>query len=226
MKANWSIFDVIGPVMIGPSSSHTAGAAKIGYIARELFDEEIHEVKIELHGSFGEVYVGHNTDKAILGGLLGFLPHDERIANAFDEAKQRKVDYSILPVNLGKNTHQNTTKITMKNTTKEMEIIGSSLGGGKVEIIRIDKFEVNISDAFSPILVAYSSDCNFSSILSCIAGLGENVVKVDTSRYKDTSLTIISTKHINENLSIIDVLKNMDGVFWVKYLTHVSHSII
>ena len=90
-----SIFDILGPVMVGPSSSHTAGAARIGYTARQLFDEPVKKAEVYLHGSFAATGKGHGTDRAIIAGLLGMKPDDLRIPVAFEEAKKAGMEFTI-----------------------------------------------------------------------------------------------------------------------------------
>ena len=90
-----SIFDILGPVMVGPSSSHTAGAARIGYTARQLFGESVKKAEVYLHGSFAATGKGHGTDRAIIAGLLGMKPDDLRIPVAFEEAKKAGMEFTI-----------------------------------------------------------------------------------------------------------------------------------
>ena len=100
MSQSWSVFDVIGPVMVGPSSSHTAGAVKIGYFSRIINGGQPEEVKLLLHGSFGKVYAGHCTDKVIIGGLLGYLPHSKEIENAYELAEKAGMKVTLKTSNL------------------------------------------------------------------------------------------------------------------------------
>src|SRR5690554_6051350 len=116
------IFDIIGPVMVGPSSSHTAGAARIGKIARNLLDQEPVEAVIELHGSFSHTYKGHGTDRAIVGGLLGFQPDDLKIRKSLDIARQVGLDYIFKKVNL-KDAHPNTARIKVKGSSGKAVVV-------------------------------------------------------------------------------------------------------
>ena len=136
-----SIFDVIGHIMVGPSSSHTAGACLIAYVARELFGTQPTSVKIGLHGSFAETHRGHGTDIAILGGLLGFKPEDERIKDAFEIANKNGLKYTFEMIDLGPEYHPNSVSIEMIDNSDKMTVIGSSIGGGNIIIVEVNGLE-------------------------------------------------------------------------------------
>jgi L-serine dehydratase len=167
---NYSVFDIIGPIMIGPSSSHTAGAARIGYIARSIVNEEFNEVIFELHGSFAKTYKGHGTDRALLAGVMGYTPDDERIKNAFEIASQKGLKYEFAEFDLG-DVHPNTVRVKIKTKQgKEWEITGSSIGGGKAKIIRINDMDVEFSGEYTTILTTHTDYpgvvANVSAIIS------------------------------------------------------------
>lgn len=150
-----SLFDVIGPVMVGPSSSHTAGAVRLGNIARKVGGDDIRSVEFHLHGSFAQTYRGHGTDRALLGGLLGLAPSDERIREAFQLADEQTLHYSFHTVDLG-NVHPNTVRIIMKRKDgSSCEIIGSSIGGGNVLISSINHLEVEFSGRYPTTIVVH-----------------------------------------------------------------------
>ncbi|MEL7567274.1 MAG: L-serine ammonia-lyase, iron-sulfur-dependent subunit beta [Dehalobacterium sp.] len=166
----YGIFDIIGPVMIGPSSSHTAGAARLGFIAGKIAGEEVREVVFYLHGSFAKTYAGHGTDKALLAGVLGLMPDDEGIRDAFMLAREKGVIYRFQESDLGE-VHPNTVKIVMKTLSGEKwEVTGSSIGGGKVKIIRINELEVEFEGEYTT-LITYHQDrpgviADISAVLS------------------------------------------------------------
>lgn len=140
-----SVFDIAGPIMTGPSSSHTAGAVKIGQIARAIFDKTPEKVTFILHGSFATVYKGHATDKALLAGIMKFKTSDPEIKDAFKIAKEKGIKFEVKTGDLGIGFHPNSVKIILEAPgRKKMEIIGSSIGGGEVEIKRINEFDVDI----------------------------------------------------------------------------------
>ena len=149
-----SIFDVIGPNMIGPSSSHTAGAVSIALMARNLFAEEIKSVTFTLYGSFAKTYQGHGTDRALLGGILGFPTYDERIRDAFEHAKKMGVEYKYVIDEHTVTNHPNTTDIDIIGISgRQMSIRGESIGGGKMKIVRIDGIDVEFTGEYSTLIV-------------------------------------------------------------------------
>ncbi|MBQ7469240.1 MAG: L-serine ammonia-lyase, iron-sulfur-dependent subunit beta [Pseudobutyrivibrio sp.] len=149
-----SAFDVLGPNMIGPSSSHTAGASSIAYLAWKMAGGNIKKVKFILYGSFAETYKGHGTDKALLGGILGFKTDDTRIRDSFTIAKERGVDFSFEINESETDIHPNTVDIFIE--TKEgraLDIRGESVGGGKCRIVRIDGVPVHFTGEYSAAIV-------------------------------------------------------------------------
>ena len=131
------VFDMIGPVMIGPSSSHTAGAAKIGYLTQKELGETVEEAIIEMHGSYA-TSKGYKTDLAIVGGLMGMQQDDEKIRDAFEIAAQRGMQYQFRRVDLGKEVDVNTARITAKGASRCVRLTASSIGGGVVKVIKTE----------------------------------------------------------------------------------------
>lgn len=149
-----SMFDVIGPNMIGPSSSHTAGAVAIALMARKMFPEEIKKVTFTLYGSFAKTYRGHGTDRALLGGILGFATDDERIRDAFEYAKEMQVDYQFVIDENTQTNHPNTADIELLGVNGyTLSIRGESIGGGKMKIVRIDHIDVEFTGEYSTLIV-------------------------------------------------------------------------
>jgi len=149
-----SIFDVIGPNMIGPSSSHTAGAVSIALMARKLFQEPIVKVEFTLYGSFAKTYRGHGTDRALLGGILGFSPDDVRIRDAFSIAEQLGLEFSFTEDHNTHGLHPNTADIHLVGVSgREMSVRGESIGGGKMKIVRIDNIDVEFTGEYSTLIV-------------------------------------------------------------------------
>ncbi len=149
-----SIFDVIGPNMIGPSSSHTAGAVSIALMARKMFPEVIQKVTFTLYGSFAKTYRGHGTDRALLGGILGFSTDDERIRDAFSHAENMNVEYQFIIDETTVTNHPNTADIDIVGVTGEtLSIRGESIGGGKMKIVRINNIDVEFTGEYSTLIV-------------------------------------------------------------------------
>ena len=148
-----SIFDILGPVMVGPSSSHTAGAARIGYTARQLFGESVKKAEVYLHGSFAATGKGHGTDRAIIAGLLGMKPDDLRIPVAFEEAKKAGMEFTIANKEL-KNAHPNTSRVIMENADgRRMVIQAYFIGGGRIRVSNLDGIEVDFSGESNTLIV-------------------------------------------------------------------------
>lgn len=153
----YGVFDVAGPIMVGPSSSHTAGAARLGLIARRLCGERIVQADFLLHGSFAETYRGHGTDKALLAGILGIGSADYRLRDAFAIADAQGLSYRFLPTDLGEQ-HPNTVRFRLTTESgRECAVLGSSIGGSSVRIREIDGVAVNFSGD-KPILVTSHRD--------------------------------------------------------------------
>lgn len=150
-----NVFDIIGPIMVGPSSSHTAGACRIGKYARGILSEEPMNAVIKLSGSFKKTYKGHGTDKAIIAGLLGFNEDDERIRESIGIAKKEGRNFTIVEEDI-ENTHTNTAEITMTKANGEKIVIqGSSIGGGNILITKINDAKVNINGLFDVLVVGH-----------------------------------------------------------------------
>ena len=164
----YGIFDIIGPIMIGPSSSHTAGAARIGKVARSIAEGEIKKVEFLLHGSFSKTYRGHGTDRALVAGILGFEPWDERLKDSLNIAKEKNIDINFVEVDLG-DVHPNTVKILM--TLKDdsiVEVMGSSIGGGNILISEVDNEKVEFNGNYPTVLIKHK---DLPGMISKVSGL-------------------------------------------------------
>jgi len=151
---NYSVFDIVGPQMIGPSSSHTAGAVRLGAVAKKISRSEIKKVSFLLHGSFAKTYKGHGTDKALLAGLLGMDTSDENLRYSLEIAKDKGLEYEFIEADLG-DVHSNTVKIIMVNREgKTSEVTGSSIGGGNIKVIEINGLTVVVRHIDQPSVIA------------------------------------------------------------------------
>ncbi|MBQ8823490.1 MAG: L-serine ammonia-lyase, iron-sulfur-dependent subunit beta [Lachnospiraceae bacterium] len=152
-----SLFDILGPVMVGPSSSHTAGAVRIGYIARKLLGCKPVSADIGLHGSFAATGKGHGTDRALVAGLLGMKPDDMRIPDSFRVAKEEELAFSFEQVQIP-GAHPNTVLLFLRGEDgKELEVQASSIGGGRIMINKIDGIDVNCTGEL-PTLIIHNLD--------------------------------------------------------------------
>ena len=129
-----SVFDIIGPTMVGPSSSHTAGAVRIGLVAKDLFGQVPKQVDIYLYGSFMETYQGHGTDVALVGGLLGYDTDDDRIKSSLQTAEEVGMKVNFIEM-AEERSHPNTAILNMRDGEKEISVEGVSIGGGKIEVV-------------------------------------------------------------------------------------------
>ena len=148
-----SVFDVMGPNMIGPSSSHTAGAARISYLAQKMIEGPLKRADFILYGSFAKTYHGHGTDRALLGGIMGFSTDDMRIRNSFDIAHEKGLKFSFTPNEQETDIHPNTVDICMENEKgQKMTVRGESLGGGEYSAVIVIHQD-------TPGVVAYITKC-------------------------------------------------------------------
>ena len=147
------LFDILGPVMVGPSSSHTAGAVRIGLAARKLLGEEPAHADISLHGSFALTGHGHGTDCALVAGLLGMQPDDLRIPDSFKEAEKRGLTVKLSAVQL-RNVHPNTARLQLTGVNgRTLDVVAESIGGGRIRIVSIDGIDANFSGEHNTLIV-------------------------------------------------------------------------
>ena len=151
-----NIFDIIGPVMIGPSSSHTAGAVRLGRVANKLINNRIpRRVEITLSGSFAQTYKGHGTDRALLAGIMGYHSYSPEIRDALEIAKERGIDYVFLKQNI-KGAHPNTAIIRYRTEDgSEGSMQGASVGGGNILVNQIDGMDVHFTGDNNTIIVMH-----------------------------------------------------------------------
>jgi L-serine dehydratase len=180
-----SLLDIIGPVMVGPSSSHTAGACRLGLLARCLVGGTPEHARVELHGSFARTGEGHGTDKAIVGGLMGFRPDDERIREALTIAEREALDFRFEKTTLGEeaDVHPNTVRITVERGDRKAVMVGSSLGAGRVLVTEIDGYPVEVTGSYNTIvLVAEDVPGSVARIAAILAEDGINIATLRLTR--------------------------------------------
>ena len=147
------VFDILGPIMVGPSSSHTAGAARLGKVARAVAGGDIDDVTFYLHGSFAKTYKGHGTDRALVAGILGMEPSDLRLRDSLEIAKEMGLKIRFREADLG-DVHPNTVEFVIKGKEGTYELIGSSIGGGSIEVTSVNGNSVNFTGAYPTIIVS------------------------------------------------------------------------
>jgi iron-sulfur-dependent L-serine dehydratase beta subunit len=220
-----SVFDIAGPIMVGPSSSHTAGACKIGQFARALFHRTPKSVTFNLHGSFAEVYKGHATDRALLAGIMKFRTSDPRIKDSFEIAKEKGIKYKFVETNLGPKYHPNTVEVILQRGKHKMSVIGSSVGGGMIEIVKIDNFDVLLHGTAGKrlsLVVAHDPDTKvLPTLIKQIEATGlTKITRIEKSSFDGELLTVLGTE--GRRLTLKDVLeleKTAIGVDFIRSLS-------
>lgn len=181
MKYN-SVFEIIGPIMVGPSSSHTAGAVRIGNLARQILSDKPQKVDFGLMGSFAETYQGHGTDLALLAGVLGLSSDHPDVVKAKERATRCGLEYQIRKTNLGF-FHPNTVSIHIEGKKNKASLIASSLGGGKVEVQELDDLSLKFT-AEKPTIIFYHRDEKgfLESITRILHAEGHNIMRLALER--------------------------------------------
>ena len=206
--------------MIGPSSSHTAGAVRLGIIARALLGESPACAQIKLHGSFARTYRGHGTDKALIAGLLGFTPDDLRIKDSLQLAAEQGLSYSFEPVDLG-DVHPNTTLIELKGISgKLLSLLGSSVGGGRVQIHRINGLPAEFTGEYDTLIVYHKDTPGvIAAVTSLLASHNINIaqMKVYRSHRGGRSVIVLETdEQVDEKLCRqVKAVPNVTGAIFL-----------
>ncbi|WP_242918889.1 L-serine ammonia-lyase, iron-sulfur-dependent subunit beta [Pontibacter liquoris] len=183
MAEKSSVFDMIGPVMIGPSSSHTAGVVRIARAAIRILGTAPEEATITFYNSFARTYEGHGSDRAIVAGLLDFKTDDKRIKEAFDFAKERGLRYTFRSVGNASTMHPNTIKLNLKAGDREVEVVGQSRGGGVIKIVEVDGFSANFSATLHTLIIdATDKTGSIAFIASVLAHDECNIATMNVSR--------------------------------------------
>lgn len=214
-----NIFDMMGPVMVGPSSSHTAGAARIGNMGRTLLGEEVARADIGLYGSFAETGYGHGTDRALLAGLLGMKLDDLRIPNAYEEANRAGMAYSFRTVEL-RDAHPNTALLELTGkSSKKLTLQASSIGGGAIVVNKIDGIDVNFTGDFNTLIVRNQDESgSVAAITSILSQVHINVANMSVNRHRrggDALMVIETDQHIKPRQ--VEFLSELPGILSVTY---------
>jgi L-serine dehydratase len=220
-----SLLDIIGPVMVGPSSSHTAGACRLGLIARNLVGGTPQRARMELHGSFARTGEGHGTDKAIAGGLMGFKPDDERIRQALEIADREGLAYGFEKTKLGEDdVHPNSVRITVERGDRKAVMFGSSLGAGRILVSEIDGFPVEVHGNYHTIvLVAEDVKGSVARIATILADDGVNIATLRLTRKErgGDAFMVIELDEAPEE-KVRDDIRGLPWVRWAYRLDKVS----
>lgn len=215
-----NIFEVVGPVMVGPSSSHTAGAVKIGYIAGKLLGEPLKRAQINLYGSFLATGEGHGTKKALVAGLLGMQTDDIRIPQAYELARQQGIEICFGTAVL-KDVHPNSAQLILYGESgRKLEIVGQSIGGSRINIASVDGIETNFSGDY-PTLVVHNQDQpgHVSKVTSTLSKHGVNIACMQLYRSKRGGEAVMVVECDQEiPQEVVDELRASMGIYQVTYL--------
>lgn len=221
-----ALFDILGPVMIGPSSSHTAGVARIGYLARKLFGEKPHSVVVQFYGSLAATWKGHGSGDAIIAGLLGIPPEDERLREGAKILENALADGTGFPIKietiqkLPSGWHPNTVILSISNSKKQLRLRASSIGGGSIQIDEINGYQVSLSGMLDALLVVHRDEIGVIAIVSHILAANHINIAATSSHRKekgDEALLVIEVDNPIP-LSIVEQIQNLPPVFSVIHL--------
>jgi L-serine dehydratase len=183
MAEKSSVFDMIGPIMIGPSSSHTAGVVRIARAALKLLGERPDEAEIVFYNSFARTYEGHGSDRAIIAGLLDYKTDDKRIKDALDIAAKENLVYKFKSIGNASALHPNTIKLTLRKGDREIEVLGESKGGGVINIAEVNGFKADFSaNLHTLIITAEDVKGSIAFIANVLAHDDCNIATMSVSR--------------------------------------------
>lgn len=213
-----SVFDIIGPIMVGPSSSHTAGAARIGKVVRSIFGEKPDTVDIYLYESFAKTYRGHGTDIALVGGLLGMDPDDEHLANSLQIAHEKNIEVSFIPKQ-EKAEHPNLVKMVLTKGDHRLSATGISIGGGNIQISELNGFKISMSMGTPTIIVIHQDLPGMISKVTNVlsesnVNIGTMTVTRESKGEKAIMVMEVDDPHVDH---LVKKLSQFEHVFNVNY---------
>lgn len=216
--SNYNLFDILGPIMIGPSSSHTAGACRISKTARIISGPGFYKVEFMLHGSFAATYKGHGTDKALLAGALGMYPDDDRLKDSFEIARKEGLEFSFQKADLG-DVHPNTVEIIMYYDDGRVNtVVGSSIGGGNIKIIEMNGISINFSSEFPLLIVKYKDKKGLIAYISTVLSeCGYNIESMKTTKVSDDVTLVMELDKDMDESTVNKIAENKDFYF-IKHL--------
>lgn len=216
-----NLLDIIGPVMVGPSSSHTAGAVKIGRVSRKLLAENVKDAKIYFHGSFQATGKGHGTDKALIAGLLGMQVDDPAIPDSFAIAEQSGMTFTLEGIDLG-DVHPNSVKMNLTGESgRTLEVVAASVGGGQIQICELDGLAVKFSGDY-PTLIVHNIDQPgyVTEVTSMLANKSVNIAAMQlyrASRGGNAVMVIECDREVP--MESIEWMEHLEGILKVTYLS-------
>jgi L-serine dehydratase len=218
-----SLFDIISPIMVGPSSSHTAGAVRLGLLARNIYGATPKRITFKLYNSYAQTGKGHGTDKGLLAGVLGFSVDDTQIKNIFDLPEAKEIEYKFEFLE-DFNKHPNAVDFIFEGAQK-MTISGESVGAGNVRITKINNFSVKLTGRFNSLVVIYKDKLG---VLSKVSGLiqteGINIASLNcdrTAKGEDASMCVCLDSALN--YSLIEKIKKIDDTYLVRHVVKLEN---
>lgn len=214
-----SVFDIIGPVMIGPSSSHTAGAVRIGKIVSSIFGDEPTEVEFQLYNSFAKTYRGHGTDVALVAGILGMDTDDPRIPDSLEIARERGIKV-YWRVNKDSNApHPNTTRIIIKNAQKTLSATGVSIGGGNIQVTELNGFSVNLNMNTPTIIIVHQDVPGMiAKVTDVLSAYDINIAQMNVTREEAGEKAImiieVDSRQCEESIRDIEKIPHLHNVIF------------
>lgn len=219
-----SLFDILGPTMVGPSSSHTAGACRLGLLTRAILGGTPERARIRLHGSFAATGEGHGTHRALIGGLAGIAPDDLRLREGYEEGKTAGLEWSFEEVDLGEDAHPNTAVLHVERGGETVEVRGASLGGGRVEVSEIDGFPVCLGGAYHTlVLLAHDEPGTIAAVATILAAHHVNLatMRVDrTGRHQDALMTIECDEPVSE--AALGAIRSFPWLRWARLIPKIA----
>ena len=212
-----SLFDAIAPIMIGPSSSHTAGAVRLGLLARNIFNDEIKKITFKLYNSYAQTGFGHGTDKGLLAGVLGLSVDDKRIKNIFNLPDAQNINYSFEYLE-DFNRHPNAVDFIIEKDNQKMLISGDSVGAGNIRITKINEFSVNLAGDYNSLILNYKDVTGMiSKVTEIIQNENINIASLICERNakgEDASMCICVDGELNND--IIEKIKQIPDIYFVR----------
>lgn len=219
------LLDVIGPVMVGPSSSHTAGACRLALLARRCLLTPPQQAALTLHGSFAKTAKGHGTDRALAAGLLGYFPDDSRIPDALEHAQTEGVHITFATKDLG-DVHPNTVHFSLNNESETLELTGSSLGGGLVKVFKVGGFDASLSGSYHTLLIEHRDKPGvIASVTRVLADDAVNIATLHCARNRRGERAMMSLElEQTPSQHVLDYLTGLGAVGWLRLLPEVMGS--
>lgn len=215
-----SAFDIIGPIMVGPSSSHTAGAVRLGQVARAVLGAQPEEALLELHGSFAQTGRGHGTDRALVAGLLGLATDDDRIRISLELAAEAGLRLRFREIDLGEDVHPNTVRMTLTTYNRTAEVEGASIGGGMIIITRIQGYDVHFTGEHDAlIVVAEDRPGTINAVTGLLLDHRVNVAfsRVERKQRGGEAIMIFET----DDPIPAEIVEAIHDYYWVRWARHV-----